>query len=314
MLSSHRSVPGSDDPPGPAAPAPPVPDNTEPLAVLAGHIAAAEATSFGRLPDRGRVAALGDRVVGLLFPDGRRPPRSSAQVRAELDDLCSELGELLRPLEESLPQTAADLCEPFLAALPEIHQRLELDAAAIEAGDPAARSVSEVVLAYPGFAALAFHRVAHALAELGVPLVPRMLAEVAHSRTGIDIHPGAQIGHSCCIDHGTGVVIGETAVIGDEVKLYQGVTLGALSVAKSAAGTKRHPTIEDRVVIYANATVLGGDTVVGHDSVIGGNVWLTHSVPPYSLVYHTSSVRVRQRRRGVRALGLRDLTQQRRPP
>jgi serine O-acetyltransferase len=126
-----------------------------------------------------------------------------------------------------------------------------------------------------------------------VPILPRLLAEVAHARTGVDIHPGAQVGHSFCIDHGTGIVIGETAVIGDEVKIYQGVTLGALSVTKSAAGQKRHPTIEDGVVIYANATVLGGSTTVGHDSVIGGNVWITTSVPPRSYVYHTSQVRVR---------------------
>ncbi len=301
MRSPHLADPGSSDPFRPAALAPPaVPrDNDprgpvpQPLSALAGRIAAAEAASFGRLPDRELVAALGDRVVGLLFPDGRRTPRSTAQVRAEIDGLCQELGEALRPLEDELPQPAADLCEQFIAELPEIHHRLELDAAAIEAGDPAARSVSEVVLAYPGFAALAFHRVAHAFHELGIPLVPRLLAEIAHARTGIDIHPGAIIGRSCCIDHGTGLVIGETAVIGDEVKLYQGVTLGALSVTKGAAGTKRHPTIEDRVVIYANATVLGGETVVGHDSVLGGNVWLTNSVPPYSLVYHTSQVRVR---------------------
>ncbi len=192
MLSSDLSAAGSSDPRSPAALAPPTAPRGSPerLSALAGRVAAAEATSFGRLPDRERVAALGDRVVGLLFPDGRRPPRSAVQVRAELDDLCPELGEVLRPLEDALPQTAADLCEPFLAELPEIHQRLELDAAAIEAGDPAARSVSEVVLAYPGFAALAFHRIAHAFHSLGVPLVPRLLAEIAHSRTGIDIHPG----------------------------------------------------------------------------------------------------------------------------
>ena len=126
-----------------------------------------------------------------------------------------------------------------------------------------------------------------------MPLLPRLLSEVAHGRTGVDIHPGAQVGLSFCIDHGTGIVIGETAVIGDEVKIYQGVTLGALSVSKSEAGQKRHPTIEDRVVIYANATVLGGTTTVGHDSVIGGNVWLTTSVAPRSYVYHSSQVRVR---------------------
>jgi serine O-acetyltransferase len=178
-------------------------------------------------------------------------------------------------------------------SLPAIHEQLTLDAEAIEAGDPAAHGTAEVVLAYPGFLALAFYRIAHSLHGLGVPLVPRMISEIAHGRTGADIHPAARIGRSCCIDHGTGLVIGETAVIGDDVKLYQGVTLGALSVSKSASGTKRHPTIEDRVVCYANATVLGGDTVVGSDSVIGGNVWLTHSVPPNSLVYHQSQVRVR---------------------
>ena len=170
---------------------------------------------------------------------------------------------------------------------------LRADAAAIVAGDPAAESLDEVVVAYPGFLAITIHRLAHGLHQLGVPILPRLLAEVAHTRTGIDIHPGATIGRSFCIDHGTGIVIGETAVIGDNVKVYQGVTLGALSVSKSAAGTKRHPTIEDRVVLYANATVLGGDTIVGHDSVIGGNVWLTTSVPPRSFVYHSSQVRVR---------------------
>ncbi|MGO9178145.1 MAG: serine O-acetyltransferase EpsC [Candidatus Limnocylindrales bacterium] len=293
MLSFRLPALGSSDPRGSVALVPPTPGDTEPLSALAEEIALAEVASYGQLPRRMLVAAFGDRAVRLLFPDGRRPPRSVIEVRAELGGVWQELAVVLGPLEDALPQPVEHLCRQFIDELPEIHQRLVLDAAAIEAGDPAARSVSEVVLAYPGFAALAFHRLAHALHGLGIPLVPRLLAEVAHSRTGIDIHPGAQIGHACCIDHGTGLVIGETAVIGDAVKLYQGVTLGALSVAKSATGTKRHPTIEDRVVIYANATVLGGDTVVGHDSVIGGNVWLTNSVPPYSLVYHTSSVRVR---------------------
>ncbi len=192
-----------------------------------------------------------------------------------------------------LPDAPEALAGRFVSQLPHIHEQLTLDAAAIEAGDPAAHGISEVVLAYPGFQALAFHRIAHALHRERIPLVPRMISEIAHSRTGVDIHPAATIGRSCCIDHGTGVVIGETAVIGDEVKLYQGVTLGALSVSKAASGIKRHPTIGDRVVIYAGATVLGGDTVVGHDSIIGGNVWLTHSVPPNSLVYHQSQVRVR---------------------
>jgi serine O-acetyltransferase len=263
------------------------------LPELAAHIAADEAVAYDSLPDRALVAGLADRVVSLLFPDGRGRPRTAAQVSDEFDALHAAFVPVLRPLEGVLPDSPHALCDRFLEGLPAIHNALSLDAAAIEAGDPAAHGPAEVVLAYPGFAALALHRIAHALHLAGVPLVPRMISEIAHGRTGIDIHPGATIGRSCCIDHGTGLVIGETAVIGDNVKLYQGVTLGALSVSKDASGTRRHPTIEDRVVIYANATVLGGNTIVGHDSVIGGNVWLTNSVQPYSLVYHQSEVRVR---------------------
>jgi serine O-acetyltransferase len=265
----------------------------DPLGALAAHVAGEEARVFGRLPDRAQVAAFADGVVSLLFPDGRDAPRSAAEIQEELEARCAALQPVLLPLGDALPDAPEALAARFVASLPAIHEALRLDAAAIEAGDPAAQGISEVVLAYPGFAALAFHRIAHVLHRERVPLVPRMISEIAHSRTGVDIHPGATIGRSCCIDHGTGVVIGETAVIGDEVKLYQGVTLGALSVSKAASGIKRHPTIEDRVVIYAGATVLGGDTVVGHDSIVGGNVWLTHSVAPNSLVYHQSQVRVR---------------------
>ena len=156
-------------------------------------------------------------------------------------------------------------------------------------GDPACRSFDEVIFCYPGLEAVTVYRLAHLLHELAVPLIPRMMTEWAHSRTGVDIHPGAEIGNHFFIDHGTGVVIGETTVIGQWVKLYQGVTLGALSFPTDADGklvrnTKRHPTIEDRVVIYANATVLGGNTVVGHDAVIGSSVWITSSVPPHTTV------------------------------
>ena len=160
----------------------------------------------------------------------------------------------------------------------------------------AAESVDEVISAYPGFRAIAIYRIAHEFYRMGVPLFPRILTESAHQRTGIDIHPGATIGRSFFIDHGTGIVVGETTTIGDSVKIYQGVTLGALSVDKTLASSKRHPTIEDNVVIYSNATILGGTTVIGHDSVIGGNVWLTESVPPYSVVYHKSEVHVRSTR------------------
>ena len=153
-------------------------------------------------------------------------------------------------------------------------------------GDPAAKSESEVVRTYPGFYAIAAYRLAHELHLLGVEGIPRVITEFAHSKTGIDIHPAAKIGEHFCIDHGTGVVIGETTIIGNHVKIYQGVTLGALSVDKSDAEKKRHPTIEDRVVIYAGATILGGETTIGHDSIIGGNVWLTQSVPPQSKIYY----------------------------
>jgi serine O-acetyltransferase len=177
----------------------------------------------------------------------------------------------------------------FLERLPELRELLAADAQAAYDGDPACRGIDEVIFCYPGFDAVTVYRLAHELWQLGVPFIPRMMTEWAHRETGIDIHPGAKIGRRFFIDHGTGVVIGETCVIGDDVKLYQGVTLGALSFPRDEAGNlirnrKRHPTIEDRVVIYANATILGGDTVIGHDSVIGSSVWLTQSVAPYSTV------------------------------
>jgi serine O-acetyltransferase len=177
--------------------------------------------------------------------------------------------------------------------LPDIAAMLHVDAQFTLAQDPAARSVDEVIIAYPGLAAITLYRVANCLHTLGVPVLPRLLTEHAHSATGIDIHPGATIDAPLCIDHGTGVVIGETAVIGPRVVIYQGVTLGAARVSKSVAGTKRHPTIERDVVLYANATVLGGQTVVGAGSVIGGNVWLTHSVLPGSVVLHKPDARAR---------------------
>ena len=179
----------------------------------------------------------------------------------------------------------------FIAELASAREILGEDIQAAYEGDPAARSTMEVVLSYPGVYAIAVHRIAHILYRLGVPILPRIMSEHAHSKTGIDIHPGAQIGPGFFIDHGTGVVIGETCVIGRRVKLYQGVTLGALSFAKDAdgnlvKGVKRHPDVEDNVVIYAGATILGGETRIGHDSVIGGNVWLIHGVPPFSKVYN----------------------------
>ena len=176
------------------------------------------------------------------------------------------------------------LVQGFLSDLPAIADDCYLDAQAIFESDPASASVEEVILCYPGFYAIMAYRLAHALHKRSVPLLPRMIAEYAHQKTGVDIHPGATIGKSFFIDHATGVVVGETAIIGNNVKLYQGVTLGALRVDRDQRSKKRHPTIEDNVVIYAGATILGGETIVGNNSVIGGNVWITRSVPAWSRV------------------------------
>lgn len=236
------------------------------------------------------------RVLELLFP------HFAAEVGGREGDVAEELAELRERLVEVLRTPGACCTEPehvadrLIDALPDIRDALLLDAQAIYDGDPAAQSVDEVIIAYPGFLATAVYRIAHQLHGEGVPLVPRVLTEIAHRDTGIDIHPGAQIGASFAIDHGTGIVIGETAVLGARVKLYQGVTLGALSVEKRMARTKRHPTIGDGVVIYANATILGGETVIGDASRIGGNVWLTESVPAHSVVTPTARV---ERREGV---------------
>jgi serine O-acetyltransferase len=191
---------------------------------------------------------------------------------------------------------AHEIVDDLLSRIPEIRAKVSLDVTAANRGDPAARSDEEVILAYPCIEAIMVYRISHELWLRGVAMIPRMMSEYVHGKTGIDIHPGAEIGDSFFIDHGTGVVIGETAVIGNNVKLYQGVTLGALSIQKELANKKRHPTIEDDVTIYSGATILGGNTVVGRGSVIGGNVWLTESVPPNSRILHqpTQVARVRQ--------------------
>jgi len=231
-------------------------------------------------------------VLGLLFP------HFAARAGADREQLATSLAAVRGLLEQALAvagPTARGAAAPsmvndqFCGALGAIREALLLDAQAIFEGDPAAVTVDEVILAYPGFFAIATYRIAHQLQGL-VVMFPRLLTEVAHRVTGIDIHPGAQIGASFAIDHGTGIVIGETAVLGSRVRLYQGVTLGAARVNKRLERTKRHPTIGDDVVIYANATILGGETVIGHGSRIGGNVWLTRSVPPYSVVTPTARV------------------------
>jgi len=249
-------------------------------------------------PSRHRIHRFVEELVDLLFPhlSGENEYFAAAEIDGALSVLTHDLKAMLRSRSGKMPREVDEVCDAFFAELPAIYRTLWLDAEALHFGDPASESIDEVISAYPGFFAIYVHRVAHALHELGVTILPRILAEYAHLRTGIDIHPGATIGERLCIDHGTGVVIGETAVIGRNVKIYQGVSLGALSVSKEMAGTRRHPTVEDNVVIYSNAVILGGETIVGHDSVIGGNVWLTESVPPYSIVYHKSEFTLRNKR------------------
>jgi serine O-acetyltransferase len=220
--------------------------------------------------------------VGDLI-DGLHDKLTTQIARALRHEYCQQTPHA--DFEAAAQQKAVEL----LRYLPELRTALEQDVQAALEGDPAAKSYHEIIFCYPGIEAITVYRVAHHLLLLGVPLVPRMMTEWAHSKTGIDIHPGARIGASFFIDHGTGVVIGETCDIGANVKLYQGVTLGALSFPRDADGNiirgmKRHPTLEDDVVVYANATILGGDTVIGHHAVVGSSVWLTHSVPPFTVV------------------------------
>lgn len=265
---------------------------SESLHTLFDAIDSARASTRVRVPPKRDVHELADEMFNLLFPINCAHDWS-AEVRAGV--LRAHLSALLRRVLDCSQPRASELADEFMAQLPGVYERLLEDVAAALAFDPAAESLEEVITSYPGFHAIAIYRLAHELHHLNVPLLPRMLTEHAHSATGIDIHPTASIGRSFFIDHGTGIVIGATAVIGDNVKLYQGVTLGGLQVEKTLAGTKRHPTIEDNVIIYANATILGGKTVIGRDSIIGGNVFLTDSVPPMSLVYHRSQVSVRQK-------------------
>lgn len=258
------------------------------------------------LPNKDSIVETLTDLNEILFPGYRR------RDRLNTSNVLYYVGNLVEKIYESLIVQIAralcggsNICEPdkrleyervaqektfeFLRCIPTIRAALAKDAEAAIKGDPACKSTDEVIFCYPGFDAIVVYRLARALHELGVPLIPRMMTEIAHSRTGVDIHPGAKIGEYFFIDHGTGVVIGETCVIGNWVKLYQGVTLGALSFPKDERGElvrdkKRHPTLEDNVVVYANATILGGDVVIGHDSTIGSSVWITKSVAPGATV------------------------------
>ncbi len=256
------------------------------------------------LPSREAVANILTDLMDVIYPGyGRRQNLHIGNVEYHVGDLIDGLHDkltqqIVRALRHEYCLETPDVdfeavaqqkTLEFLQRLPEVRLVLELDVQAAYEGDPAAKGFHEIIFCYPGLEAVTVHRLAHELLILGVPLIPRMMTEDAHSKTGIDIHPGARIGPGFFIDHGTGVVIGETCDIGRNVKLYQGVTLGALSFPRDAAGNiirgmKRHPTLEDDVVVYANATILGGDTVIGHHAVIGSNVWLTGSVDPYTVV------------------------------
>ena len=260
------------------------------------------------LPGTAAITAVLERLLGVLYPGchGQAPVAhedAHARTRDTLRQIAAELyDQAHRTLEYACKRAQCIACDDcaaqaraaaaaLLGGLPAIREMLQEDIRAAYEGDPAARTTMEVVMSYPGLYAITVHRIAHALHRQGLPLIPRVMSEHAHAKTGIDIHPGAAIGPGFFIDHGTGVVIGETCRIGRRVKLYQGVTLGALSFAKDESGAlvkgiKRHPDVEDNVVIYAGATILGGDTVIGHDAVIGGNVWLTRSVPPCAKVYN----------------------------
>jgi serine O-acetyltransferase len=234
-----------------------------------------------------------DNLIYFLFPFKIDKKCSLPLIDLNLAQLQLDFKDLLNPLEPVLEQPIQDLSVKFFSTMPGIYENLIQDAQLFVDFDPAARSRESVILYYPGFYAIAIYRLSHELYKLKIPYLPRMICEFAHSKTGIDIHPGAAIGDHFFIDHGTGIVIGETTIIGNNVKIYQGVTLGAASVDKSMKGKKRHPTLEDNVIVYSGSTILGGDTVIGHDTIVGGNVWLTKSVPPYSIVYHESKVVIR---------------------
>lgn len=244
-----------------------------------------------KFPPTSIICKVATKILLTFFPEQTRIEfETPNDIQVKLDGYKKELTDILSSIPEGLSDTPENLAGKFFKSLPEVYKLLLTDIEAIMLGDPAATSEYEVIRAYPGFYAIAFYRIANAMQVLDIPLLPRVITEYAHSKAGIDIHPGAKIGSHFFIDHGTGVVIGETAVIGKNVKIYQGVTLGALSVSKELAGRKRHPTIEDNVVIYSGATILGGSTVIGHNSIIGGNVWLTKSVPPFSKVYHLPEI------------------------
>lgn len=248
------------------------------------------------LPSRLKVHQFIDGLTHYLFPVVDDVKLFMLEHQPMQYKLRHQLLEMLKVGQCNQGLSPEEVVDIFFGKLPSVRDLLLKDAEMILQFDPAAESLEEVILSYPGFLAIMVHRLAHELHLCPVPVLPRMISEWAHSKTGIDIHPGATIGCPFFIDHGTGVVIGETSVVGDNVKVYQGVTLGAAAVKKDEAKLKRHPTIQDNVVLYAGSTILGGSTVIGHDSIIGGNTWVTRSVPPFSLVYNSNQSMITDRK------------------
>ena len=300
---------------------PRLPELVDAIVTSYGDLPECQHVDRAYLPSKEAVEELIERLLELVYPGffGRQG-LTQHNVAYHVGELIARIGALahqqvlkslcyMDEIEEHQGERACDerarkVTGEFLLEIPRIRRRLRGDVQAAYDGDPAALNTDEVILAYPGLLAVSVHRFAHVLYELGVPLMARIISEWAHCRTGVDIHPGARIGGNFFIDHATGVVIGETTDIGDNVKIYQGVTLGALSFPKDERGRlirgyKRHPTVEDNVTIYANAIILGGDTVIGEQSVIGGSVFLTSSVPPYSTVtFKPPELKIKDRPQG----------------
>jgi serine O-acetyltransferase len=267
-----------------------------PLEQLPKTIFRSYVCAHAELPSVESTQRFADELVIFLFPVKANRLVSLRSLQKELRHLRFRLSELIQPMKSGKEENLSQYVDQFFDRLPRVYQLLSDDAQSFLESDPAALSIEEVIMSYPGFHAIAVHRLAHELQLMEIPLLPRIMSEYIHGKTGIDIHPGATIGEHFFIDHGTGVVIGETAHIGNNVKVYQGVTLGALLVEKGLNAQKRHPTIGDNVIIYAGSTILGGKTIVGHDSVIGGNTWLTESVEPYSVVYNKAQIIIRDKK------------------
>ncbi len=299
-----------------------IPTNSAPivkqLAAIAGALGYTIDSGDKIVPRPENIIDLLKDLRSILFPGYFRPSHNGHDVVCMLEHMGVVYWRLAGQIHNTLHSTCSHICDStaiacpvmekscqlsmeYLQRLPDIQSKLQKDVQAAYDGDPAATNLEEIILSYPGVYAITVHRLAHEFHRMGLALIARIMSEYAHSTTGIDIHPGAKIGESFFIDHGTGVVIGETCVIGNNVKVYQGVTLGALSFPKDAKGklirgNRRHPTIEDDVTIYAGATILGGDTVIGRGSVVGGNVWITESLPPFSKVINRPQIETRLER------------------